>query len=193
MNDGNLDSVKLQKNKTIKLSQGLNVKGNQDMLALSSASKMSKHQNKIPRGATGAMPGKNVKKKSPKTQIIGFSTSKSNEEKEAMQIEEKKNNMSNDEKYDVEVTKPPQYQLNELEAMDDSSIHPRMRYDAPTTDIDIDHLTPEMDKQRRRESVVLDVDGDEFKSIQKEREQRIQIEKQRNKYSASDDDEEEEE
>ena len=173
--------------KSIGISLGLNIKGNQDMLALSSASKMSKHKNKIPRGATGVMPGKSMKNDLAKTQIIRFKQQKSNEKKETLQVEEKESPISETEQYDVEVTQPPQYQLNELEAMDDSSSHPRMRYDAPTTGIDVDHLVPDMDKQRRRESVVLDEDGDEFKEIQQHRTERMKIEQQRNKCNVIND------
>eukprot|EP01084_Bolivina_argentea_P042604 78555_1 len=85
------------------------------------------------------------------------------------------NKKDEDEEYEVEVTEPPEYQLKELENVDDSKIHPTMRRDQPTTDIDMDHLVPETDKQRRRESIVLDEDGEEFKQIQADREERIKI------------------
>lgn len=76
----------------------------------------------------------------------------------------------------MEVTEPPQKQLKELQDIDESKQHPRVF----TKDEDNEYLTPEMDEQRRRESVQLDEDGEEFKAIQQEREDRLKIEQLRN-------------
>ena len=63
--------------------------------------------------------------------------------------------------------------------MDDNAVHPRMKHDAPTVGINAEHLSPEMDKQRRRESVQLDEDGEEFKEIQQLREERWKLQDMR--------------
>lgn len=163
----------------------MNVNGSgnqQNLFALSSASKMGQKGNttKIPRGATGVMPGKAVNDADKaKKQIVGFKE-KAKEESNT----ENNPDEPEDKEYEVEVTEPPPQQLQELEEVDDSKMHPVMRRDAPTTDINIEHLTPEMDKQRRRESVVLDEDGEEYKQIHQEREERIRREELRREQAA---------
>ena len=85
--------------------------------------------------------------------------------------------ITDDEDYEVEVTKPSKAELVQ-EAQNEDKMHPNAKLSKEEQD-DTEYLKPELDEQRRRESVVLDEDGEEFKEIQRQREERQKIEELR--------------
>eukprot|EP00486_Rosalina_sp_Unknown_P009057 CAMPEP_0201595944 /NCGR_PEP_ID=MMETSP0190_2-20130828/192780_1 /ASSEMBLY_ACC=CAM_ASM_000263 /TAXON_ID=37353 /ORGANISM="Rosalina sp." /LENGTH=454 /DNA_ID=CAMNT_0048056103 /DNA_START=110 /DNA_END=1474 /DNA_ORIENTATION=+ len=157
---------------------------NQNLFALSSASKMnkSKNKNKIPRGATGTMPGKSSNNPNKPKTVIGFKEKPKDNETKPNIDQKDNNNPADDEDYEVEVTEPPKEQLTQ-EAENEDKMHPNAKLTKEEQcDIDkddIEYLKPDLDEQRRRESVVLDEDGEEFQEIQKQREERIKVDQLR--------------